>query len=383
MENLDAIELVNLINTVFPRLPEDDKLLILIDVPDDQVPDNPIWRMRRKIARYWYYSLMHIADKMNLSGVGLFYYQNTHNNNADLPEFGWDCIRDMDDLTPATLNIYGKVNSFKLVFQQHQLFLVPTEFSATAPMKLMAREFGFRAATMPGFNPLMIPALRLDWNKIYQRVNMIKALLDKAVAADIRFLVDGSDSFDLHLDLRYRQGQASGGIFPHKGTAGNLPSGECFIVPYEGELKDLSESIGLLPVQFGNEIVSYQINRNRAVAVTSKGKKSASEAKKIDREPAYSNIAELGFGILADFGIKPIGEVLLDEKLGLHIAFGRSDHFGGTVGVRNFSSPDAVEHSDRIYIPATQNRIQILYVILTMEDASTMTLMLKGNYTIF
>jgi phosphoribosylaminoimidazole-succinocarboxamide synthase len=32
------------------------------------------------------------------------------------------------------------------------------------------------------------------------------------------------------------------------------------------------------------------------------------------------------------------------EKLGLHIAFGRSDHFGGQVGAAKFSKPEEVVH---------------------------------------
>ena len=40
------------------------------------------------------------------------------------------------------------------------------------------------------------------------------------------------------------------------------------------------------------------------------------------------------------FSVTPIGVVLLDEKLGLHLAFGRSEHFGGQVG------PAQVGHVD-------------------------------------
>ena len=54
--------------------------------------------------------------------------------------------------------------------------------------------------------------------------------------------------------------------------------------------------------------------------------------------------------MLGDFGLSPTGSILLDEKLGLHIAFGRSDHFGGTVGPEDFSGPDAVIHLDRVFI---------------------------------
>ena len=136
-------------------------------------------------------------------------------------------------------------------------------------------------------------------------------------------------------------------------------------------------------MQFGDEIVRYRIEKNKAVAVESSGLRSEEEKQKIITEPAYANIAELGFGVLRDFGIQPTGSILLDEKLGLHIAFGRSDHFGGAVGVNNFSAPDRVVHIDRIYIPETQNRIQPAEVILTFEDKTSFVLMNQGDYTLF
>jgi hypothetical protein len=94
-------------------------------------------------------------------------------------------------------------------------------------------------------------------------------------------------------------------------------------------------------------------------------------------------MAELGFGVLGDFGLGPIGEILLDEKLGLHVAFGRSDHFGGRVGPSDFSSPAEVIHLDRIYIPAAQPRIGVLSVVLRYPDASREVLMENGKYKLF
>ena len=63
--------------------------------------------------------------------------------------------------------------------------------------------------------------------------------------------------------------------------------------------------------------------------------------------------------MLSDFGVKPCGSLLLDEKLGLHIAFGRSDHFGGHVGAAQFSRPEEVVHIDRVYLPSVQPLIHV------------------------
>jgi leucyl aminopeptidase (aminopeptidase T) len=228
----------------------------------------------------------------------------------------------------------------------------------------------------------MVPALRLDYLEINRRVGVLKEMLDRAVAADIVFGRPGGES-RLTLDLRHRKGHASGGLLHTPGEAGNLPSGEAYIVPYEGELDgDASQSAGELPVQFGGEVVIYEIKANKAVRVLSSGPESDREAALIAKEPAYANLAELGLGVLAPFGIKPIGAVLLDEKLGLHIAFGRSDHFGGAVGPSDFTSPGAVVHIDRVYVPELQPDVRPLMVDLVQADGAALPLMRDGGYVI-
>jgi len=99
------------------------------------------------------------------------------------------------------------------------------------------------------------------------------------------------------------------------------------------------------------------------------------------REPAYRNVAELGLGLLGGYGIQPVGEILLDEKLGLHIAFGRSDHFGGQVGAKDFTSPDRVVHIDRVYIPEMQPLVEPLAVDLEVgPGGDRVPLMRDGRY---
>jgi hypothetical protein len=135
-----------------------------------------------------------------------------------------------------------------------------------------------------------------------------------------------------------------------------------------------------LPVQLGDEVVVYAVEANRAVRVLTEGEASRSEAEKLAAEPAYANLAELGFGVLGDFGLSPVGSILLDEKLGLHVAFGRSDHFGGTIGPTDFSAPETVVHIDRVYISESQPRVTVQEVALDGPDGSR-TIMREGRYT--
>jgi hypothetical protein len=365
-------ELRLLVQRVFQPTPGDRGLAIIVDVPDQRLADNPDWRRRRHLAADWYTALREHAGSPGLERVTLAWYRNAGSNNADLPEvcFPGDGVSVPDH---ADQLAGGESITFAELFARHSLVLAPTELSATAPLKVATRnagtgETGFRAATMPGFLPSMVPALRLDYGVINRRVNHLKELLDQADRADFSFEADG-EPMKLVLDLRHRSGHASGGLFPANGIAGNLPSGEAYIVPYEGELEgDPSGSQGLLPVQIDDEVVLYRIEGNRAVEVMSTGPASQEEARHLAAEPAYANLSELGLGVLGDFGLKPTGSILLDEKLGLHIAFGRSDHFGGTVGPADFSGPDAVIHLDRVYIPETQPRVKVARVQLTGPD---------------
>ena len=383
MLSLSETDLKNLILSVFSPGANDKKLVIIVDVPDDQVPDRPKWQQRRVMAQDWKQKLTAIKSEIGLEEIELLYYLNVHNNNADLPETAYKFTGSSENIDASTLSASGEPVNFLNQLSDANIVIAPTQFSATAPLKILAKKYGFRAATMPGFSADMIQALKLDYEEINQRVKKIKNFLDQSVKLDIKFKLENNETYDVHFDLRHRTAHASGGRFPKPGVAGNLPSGESYIVPYEGEKEEKSESFGILPVQYDDEIVLYQIEENVATKILSQGKFSEIESQKLKKEPAYGNIAEIGFGVLKDFGVKPTGEILLDEKLGLHIAFGRSDHFGGNVGVADFTSPENVVHIDRIYIPETQPKISAEKVELTFADGKTFTLMVQGKYTIF
>lgn len=375
-ETITAAELSALVSRVFQPTREDRRLGIMVDLPDDRVPDDAAWAARRGIAAEW-------AELLAAAGEGyetrLLLYPNVHTNNGDLPARCWVHAGGPVPATAAELDPAASL-PMEEIFDGYPMLLALTKFSSTAPLKVAARKHPMRAATMPGFSAAMIPALRIDYAEVNRRVDVLKELLDRATGADFVFRSPAGED-RLHLDLRHRAAHASGGLLPNRGVAGNLPSGESYIVPYEGELEgDPSRSEGVLPVQFGTEVVRYRVARNRAVEVLTRGPESEREAALLAKEPAYANLAELGLGVLAAFGVKPVGSVLLDEKLGLHIAFGRSEHFGGQVGPAAFSSPEAVVHIDRVYVPETQPDVVPAAVDLVFEDGARFALMRDGAF---
>jgi hypothetical protein len=382
---LNEQDLANLVRSVFPGHPEDRSLAILVDLPRDPARDNAGWKARRAMAAEWTTLLRKAAPAVPLTGVRLIAFPDVGSNNADLPGDGFDMKAGLPP-DASGLAAAGFLVPFEAVFRETALFLAPTEYSTTAPLKNAAARYGFRAATMPGFNDRMVPALRVDYGEVGRRVALIKDRLDRADEAEIEFIKDGIEPHGMVFDLRHRTAHESSGRFPLKGTAGNLPSGEAYIVPYEGEKGPASRTRGELPVEIEGEVLVFAVEANRAIAVrpaATLGPAWKQEADRLRREPAYGNMAELGFGVLGDFGLAPVGEILLDEKLGLHVAFGRSDHFGGQVGPAAFSSPSEVIHLDRIYIPATQPRVAVYSVVLRYPEGGEETLMSEGRYRIF
>lgn len=387
MKPLTTTELIDLVRRVFRPGAGDEGLALMADLPDERLADNPDWRRRRELVHDWHARLVEAAARGDLGGgrgepgirrVTLAWYRNAGGNNADLPP-DWRDGRDRP--VPSAWNEVREwpAQPFARLYAEHSLLIAPTELSATAPLKVAARAGAFRAATMPGFSPAMVPALRLDYGEVARRVGILKRLLDEAEGCLLRLRAGGREH-ELRLDLRHRRAHASDGLLTANGIAGNLPSGEAYIVPYEGEREgDPSRSEGVLPVQFDDEVVLYEIRGNRAVAVLSRGPQSERERRLLESEPAYANLAELGLGVLGGLGIGPVGSILLDEKLGLHVAFGRSDHFGGIVGPKDFSRPEAVVHIDRVYIPQVQPLVEVVEVRLELPGGPV-TAMRNGDF---
>ena len=157
-----------------------------------------------------------------------------------------------------------------------------------------------------------------------------------------------------------------------------LKSVEHFQELDDGEIRLLNDVCRLETYAAGS-IVIAEGDRRESFYIIKSG--SVSIYKRF-HEPDCSLLAELGLGVLSDFGLLPTGEILLDEKLGLHIAFGRSDHFGGSTGPSDFTSPDQVVHIDRVFLPEIQPRVHVASVDLVDADGNVRPLMRDHKYVI-
>lgn len=194
-----------------------EHLVVVYDVPHDRAADNSLWRERRTMAIEWHGTLETVGSQVGFSVAPLITFPASGAHNWDLP---------LDDGQPVSLRV---------ALDKAAIALALTEFSLTAPMVAWAKTHpDFRVATFPGVaRRTENTALPADYGEVARRCFILRDLLEKSEAACVLF----STGHVLEVDLRYRKALMVDGQLSRKASGGliNLPSGESFQVPYEGE----------------------------------------------------------------------------------------------------------------------------------------------------
>jgi hypothetical protein len=359
-----AFNLEKLLTDVFD--PEaGETVTVACDLPNAPAEDSPKWSDRRAMAAEWREAFLGLGRARGFSVNPLLTYAATGTNNGDLPE---------------RASMDGRSVVLEEVLLGSTLVCFLTQYSATAPLDRLTRRAGdFRAASMPGLERRMErSALSADYREVARRCRIIEALLRDAEELDVAFSTGHSCRFD----LRYRTPETDDGSLPRRKEGDrviNLPSGETFIVPYEGERSgEPSRTAGVIPVQAGAELLLLHVEANRIVRVEGAGAEGQRMSEFFAADPARANVAEVAFG--CNEWAEVTGNVLEDEKAGFHWAFGRSEHLGGTVGPESFVSRNTVVHQDIVY--ARGNPIQVARASLVKGGASE-TVILDGAYVVF
>jgi leucyl aminopeptidase (aminopeptidase T) len=333
----------------------------VVDEPHGDLSDHEGWTARRAMAERWRQVMAELGAERGFTVGPLVCFGATGANNADLPRLA----RQGDD----EVDLHETLAASTLV-------VAMTEFSATAPLALIAEaNEDFRAASMPGVQERMeSTALSADYSRVAARCRAIHEAMEGAVLCDVLF----STGHRCFFDLRHRKAEMDDGFLP-RGKDGdriiNLPSGETFIVPYEGEYEGVpSWTAGTIPVVEDDELVLFHVVSNTVVVVEGEGPVADRYAAFFDADPARANIAEVAFGV--NERAEVTGEVLEDEKAGFHWAFGRSDHLGGVVGVEDFEAAENVVHQDIVYAagnPILAERVVVVHPdgrqVVVIEDA--------------
>ncbi len=353
-------DLHKLIRDVFAPQP-DERVLILLDTPHDTMADNPDWQERRSMANEWRAAF----ETFPVTVHPLLSFPATGAHNADLPTEG--------RMGNQTVSVSDTIADSNIVAAM-------TEFSATAPLAAMARQRdNLRIASMPRvLRRMEQSALAADYREVARKTHILAERLTRAETAQVTF----STGHGVAFDLRYRRGHADDGLC-HPGKKFpviNLPSGEAFIVPYEGERDgEPSRTQGEIPMAGKGQPFVLKIEQNRIVEVTGDTEQAKRMRVFFESDAARGNLAELGLG--CNDRAMVLGNVLEDEKAGMHWAYGRSEHLGGTVGPKAFTKPEHVVHRDVVYAPGSE--IGISSIRLTYPAGGEEEIMRDGEYTVF
>ena len=191
-----------------------------------------------------------------------------------------------------------------------------------------ATDAGARCATLPGVTEDMLArVMSADMEGLRRKGHVVAEALDRASEAR----VTDDNGTDLRLDLSGRPAIPDAGDLTEPGAFGNLPCGEAFISPADGEgplvIDGSLAGIGLVdhPVELvveGGHLTAARAGQGMAFM----------ELLTVHGEDG-TNIAELGIGTNEKAILT--GEILEDEKIQgtCHVAFGASAGIGGTVQV--------------------------------------------------
>jgi hypothetical protein len=359
-----AFDLKKLLTDVF-RPERGEVVTVACDVPHGPGEDTPAWLERREMAAEWRDTFALLGAEVGLVANPLLTFPATGAHGAELPEMG---------------ALDGHPARIERVLEDSTLVAFLTQYSATAALDdFCKRKKDFRAASLPGVARRMErTALAADYDVVARRCRILFEALAGAPSLEVDFSTGHSCSFD----LRHRRPEVDDGLLPrHK--AGdrviNLPSGETFIVPYEGEHPGApSLTSGTIPARYGSELVVFQIAANQIARVEGSGERARDLRSFFAVDPARANIAEVAFGC-NDWAVVT-GNVLEDEKAGFHWAYGRSDHLGGVTGVGRFLSPANVVHEDIVY--ARGNPIQVTRAV-AVHPHRRVTVIRNAEYVVF
>jgi hypothetical protein len=368
----------NLWNGVFGFKPEDLRLAFVTDLPHGHHRSIKDWLWLRKQAFQWAKDLQG-RNHNGLRGVGFFVYAATGDDGADLPGDLFRCS--VNRRLPRNMSEAARVGQrIKLVtvLGIYDCLVWATRWSATSVLnRLVGGKHQVRIATLPGFTSQMMPAFAVDAREAARRTMILEVLLNKATAAEIRTKAEGR-VYELFVDLRrfghpYRRRASTGRITVPGQVSNGIPA-ETFVAPYDGKN---SRTSGWLPIQLTTDshVLFYHFECNRVVKVIGRSRWLGVEQALLAENPNRGNLGELGFGIIASMGVKPLtgfkdpdDVMLFQEKLGFHIAFGT----GGRIR--------APIHRDHVFLPGCMPRVKLVSVTLVDCHGRRRTIMENGDY---
>jgi len=294
-------------------------------------------------------------DALHATGVDFYGYQETGGSNLDLPDIVF---------TPE-----GEEVALRDALKGKDIVLYMGTWSATAPITKLAKEMGFRGATMHGTNDrILASGLAVDYNEVSARAERMRQAITGAQSLTLHWHVNDRD-VALVIDASDREMQKSHGLVRDIGDVANLPAGEVYYIPQNAN--------GYLPQKFEDEagtIAIFEV-KNRAIVgvdefVRGDEKLVAEYMKTIAEDPNAGQITELGIGTQ---NLPWAHADIQDEKIlgTAHVATGRSDHLGGDIDSSHFKDKKNASHNDILFTPEKTPEVALTKVTMNKDGKET------------
>ncbi len=223
----------------------------------------------------------------------------------------------------------------------------------------LACHAGARFASLPHFDPDMFAtSMTVDWHALADRT----ARLVEAVNRADWITVECPNGTAMHICKKGRHAEGDDGLLTADGAFGNLPAGEAYLAPLEGE------SHGRMVIEWGptaklQNPLTLTIADGKVVRIDGEDPLRQRLEALFEQNPACRNLAELGIGT-NDKASRPDNVLEAEKILGtIHLALGDNTGFGGKVA--------APFHEDYVFYQPT--------VTLLMADGSQQVILDNGQ----
>ena len=356
-------DLVRLLTTVFD-LESDESYGIFTDLPDPRAVvalaylDQPGLGPQKHAYRTLFQGILANREALSVRDAAFYGYREVGGSNLDLPE---------TVLTPD-----GEELALRQALGRHTIILYMGRWSATAPITALAREMGFRGATMHGANETVLKSgLAVDYEEVSARAERLRGAMSHADAMRIEWEVAGR-AVALSVHLGGREAQKSHGLVRARGDVANLPAGEVYWVPTGAD--------GLMPMKFGDAagtVAVFEVEERGICGlrelVSGDGQTARSFLDKVAFDKNAGQITELGLGTQ---DLPWAHTDIQDEKIlgTAHLATGRSDHLGGDISSADFKDKRNAEHNDVLYTPVKTPDVALKRVTMIRGGEETLIL---------
>lgn len=218
------------------------------------------------------------------------------------------------------------------LMREVDVVLCPTSKSLThTDARRAASAQGVRVATLPGVTEeIMVRCMNADYHRIAARTAQLCERLGRTSVVR----VEAPAGTNMVMPIAGRKAHASSGLFREDGQWGNLPTGEAYLAPLEGQSHGVVVVDGAMAgIGMVRKPIRIVVEGGYATEIT-----GGDEARRLVEllEPHgrdARNVAEFGIGT-NDKAILT-GAIIEDEKVmgTIHIAFGDNKSMGGNVRV--------------------------------------------------